>query len=110
MLPCAMYTIKETYRKGKTRRQAHGSCYFIHGQNFHVTPRQGSFAMWFRLYCSIWLEVSQNNLLLCEYVLSDLIEELWEENCAKYQIFSRHFSAQHSVTHNNKKQISVLQQ
>lgn len=106
-----MFAIKETYRKGNTRRrQAHGSYYFIQGQDFHATPPQGSFAMWFRLYCSIWLEVSQNTLLLCEYVLSDPIKELWEENRAKHQIFSRHFSAQHGVMHNNKKQISVLQQ
>lgn len=61
--------------------------------------------MWFRLYCSIWLEVSQNTLLLREYVFSDSIEELWEGNHAKHQIFSRHFSAQHGVTHNNKKLI-----
>lgn len=41
-------------------------------------------------------------LLLFECVLPDLIAEFWGGISAKLQIFSRHFSAQHGVTHNNK--------
>lgn len=63
VLPFALYSFKETYRKGKAwRRQPHGSYSFLQGQNVRAIPPWGSFAMWFVLYWSIWLEVSQNTV------------------------------------------------
>lgn len=41
--------------------------------SFHDIPPQEIFAMWFGLYCSIWLEMTHSTLLLCEYVLSDSV-------------------------------------
>lgn len=110
MLPCAVHIIRKTYRKGSARRgQAHCPYHFIQRQSFHYTHPREIFAMWFRLYC-IWLEMTHTTLFLCEYVLSDSVQKLWEENHAKHWIFSQHFFARRGVMHNNKDQISLLEQ
>lgn len=110
MLPCAVHTVRETYRKGNARRgRTHCPYHFIQRQSFHYAPLQEIFAMWFRLHC-IWLEMTHTTLLLCEYVLSDSVQKLWEENHAKHWIFSQNFFARRGVMHNNKDQIPLLDQ